>query len=326
MGDEPKSAPKNGIGMAFVAVPAGEYRRGFQNDNHDFRLAHEFSTSQIFRYEEPAHGVRLSRGFDLGVTEVTVAQFRAFVDATGYVTDAEKTGGAFGFVPDSKNYVDRFQKTPGVTWREPGFEQSDDSPVVAVSWRDAQAFCQWLTKREGQTHRLPTEAEWEYACRAGSKKWYAWGTDPEQAYDYANVADGALEAAHPKMTSFQRAVRLGADEGDGFVYTAPAGSFKANAWGFHDMQGNVWEWVQDRWADDAYKQLLKGLSRQEQREFVAQDPIFEDATDQHEYGDWRVLRGGAWTCGPATVRCSVRALAEAGDAAVYTGFRVVRER
>lgn len=110
-----------------------------------------------------------------------------------------------------------------MTWKSSGVERSEDHPIVTVSWNDAQAFCRWLSDGEGIVIRLPTETEWEYACRAGTSTWYNWGEVPNLAYLHGNVADGALEAALPNTTRFQRAVRLGAEEGDGAVFTAAVG-------------------------------------------------------------------------------------------------------
>jgi len=321
-------AKANTLGMAFVRVRAGEYKRGFDTDNkreHRFHLAHQFSNRQNFKNERPAHRVVITKPFELAASEVTVGQFKAFVKATGYVTDAEKSGGALGCFPSEKSYVDRFHKDPKIIWKSPGFPQSNDHPVVAVSWNDAQAFCQWLSKTENARYRLPTEAEWEYACRAATTAWYSWGEDPDAAYQHANVADGALEAAQPNTTRFQRAVKLGANDGDGTVFTAKVMSFKPNPWGLFDMHGNVWEWCQDRWSEDVYERFFDGVPRQQRDKLAIRDPQFEKETDQHKYGDWRVMRGGAWTCAPASVRCSIRTFAEAGDASVYTGFRVLRE-
>lgn len=313
--------------LEFVAIPAGEYLRGFDgNDGREnqFHLGHPYSNRQNFNLERPAHRVAITEAFEILKTEVTVGRFEAFVNATGYQTDAERASGAYGLFPEEEDYVDRFHVHPTFTWRTPGFEQTEDSPVVCVSWRDALAYCQWLTETRDGRYRLPTEAEWEYACRAGSSTWYSWGEDPDDAFDHANVADGALEAAHPNMTRFQRAVGLEANAGDGFVYTAPVASFEPNDWGVHDMHGNVWEWVQDRWSESVYEALLEGTPRPDWRKKVFADPVFLEETDQHEYGDWRVLRGGAWTCAPASVRTTIRTFAEASDATVYTGFRVVR--
>ena len=321
-------AADNTLGMRFVRIPAGRYLRGFDSDNRRerrFDIVHQYSNSQNVKNESPAHQTVISRPFDIGVTEVTVGRFRAFVEATGYKTDAESNGGALGCFPEERNYVDRFHKAVEITWKSPGFPQSEDHPVVAVSWNDAQKFCQWLSEKENARYRLPSEAEWEYACRAGGKSWYSWGESPDDAYVHANVADGALEAAQPNTTRYQRALRLNADEGDGVVFTAKTGHYKPNPWGLYDMHGNVWEWCQDRWEADRYKRYFDGVPRQQRKDVVVRDPLFLDKTDQHEYGDWRVMRGGAWTCAPAAVRCSIRTFAEAADAAIYTGFRVVRE-
>jgi formylglycine-generating enzyme required for sulfatase activity len=311
--------------VTFVPVPAGEFVRGFRHDERLFAKAHLYSTSQDFKPEKPAHRVVISRKYELSRTEITVGQFRKFVEATGYRTDAEKGRGALGFFPDRKNHIERFEVSPKITWRDPGFAQNDNHPVVCVSLRDAMAYCEWLSKKEDQIIRLPTEAEWEQACRAGSDGWYSWGTDPDLAYQFANVADGALEVAHPGTTSFQRAVKLREKEGDSAVYTAEVGSYRPNALGLHDLHGNVWEWCLDSYQEDRYERLLDGVPRQEREKFSVTDPRGPETTDQHQYGDWRVLRGGSWFTAPAYARCSARAYAEAGEASCYTGFRVLRE-
>lgn len=312
--------------LSFRPVPAGTYRRGFDTEDrgeHRFALQHQYSNSQNFSLETPAHLVQISRPFQITATEVTVAQFRAFVAATEYVTDAERNGGALGCFPLEKDYTNRFHKDPAITWRNPGFEQTDRHPVVAVSWNDANAYCRWLSQTIGQPCRLPTEAEWEYACKATTSTWYHWGEDPQQAIRFANVADATLEAAQPGTTRFQQAFIRGAEHSDGAVFTAPVASYEANSWGLHDMHGNVWEWCHDRWKSDLYKDLLADVERRDRREFTVTDPLFETATDQHQYGDWRVIRGGGWTCAAAAVRSSIRTFAEASDSTVYTGFRVV---
>ncbi|MCC9599857.1 formylglycine-generating enzyme family protein [Stieleria sp. JC731] len=323
-----KSDDASPLAIRFVRIPAGTFMRGFDNSDRNeqrFHLDHPYSNHQDFKFERPSHRVELTKAFEIADCEVTVGQFREFVEATGYRTDAEKNGGALGWFPDEDNYVDRFHADPAVTWQSPGFEQSDRHPVVAVSWNDAQAFCRWLSEQDGRNHRLPSEAEWEYACRSGTTTWYSFGNDPDLAYAHGNVADGALEARFPNTARYTRAVRLTAGEGDGHVFTAPVRSFKANAWGLHDLHGNVWEWCQDRWAEDAYDRYLSGISRREREQFVLKDPVFDEATDLHQYGDWRVMRGGAWTCTPAATRASIRTFAEKADSSVYTGFRIVRE-
>ena len=326
--ERPKPMSGNSLGMKLVRIPAGEYVRGFDSSNRRERLfdtAHQHSTKQNFKNETPAHRTVMTKAFEIASTEVTVGQFRQFVAATGYKTDAEKNGGALGCFPEEKDYVDRFHKDPGINWKTPGFEQTDTHPVVCVSWKDAKRFCEWLSEKESRVYRLPSEAEWEYCCRAGESSWYSWGEQPDAAYQHANVADGALEAAQPRTTQYQRAVRLGADEGDGVVFTAKTASYRANPWGLYDTHGNVWEWCEDRWSADVYEGFFDGVPRQERSKVTVRDPLFLEETDQHKYGDWRSMRGGAWTCAPAAVRSSIRTFAEASDSSVYTGFRVVRE-
>ncbi|MEM9588214.1 MAG: formylglycine-generating enzyme family protein [Planctomycetota bacterium] len=329
-GEPNPTVAKNSLGMKLVRIPAGEYVRGFQASDrveNRFHRVHAHSNRQDFRWEKPAHRVVISRSLEIAISEVTVGQFRRFTEASRYVTEAEQRGGALGFFPEQGegDYVERFRIDADVTWKSPGFPQSEQHPVVAVSWKDAQAFCRWLSATEQRVYRLPSEAEWEYACRAGGTDWYSWGTDPDAAYQHANVADGALESAYPNTTRYQRAVRPEAGSGDGSVFTSPVMSFTPNDWGLYDTSGNVWEWCQDRWTGGGYDLLFPGLRRYQKPDQTLQDPVSETKTDQHEYGDWRVIRGGAWTCAPAAVRCSIRTYAEASDATVYTGFRVVRE-
>jgi formylglycine-generating enzyme required for sulfatase activity len=164
----PQTAPKsitNSIGMELVRIEPGEFMMGSSHFAKDAEAD-----------EKPPHRVRITRPFYLGVHEVTRGQFRRFVDETGYQTDAEKDGkGGWGLNEEAK----QFEANPRYTWREAGFEQIDLHPVVNVSWNDAVAFAKWLSQKEGKTYRLPTEAEWEYACRAGTTTQYNFGDDPE---------------------------------------------------------------------------------------------------------------------------------------------------
>ena len=165
-------------------------------------------------------------------------QFGQFVAATGYKTDAEKNkNGGHGY--DGSNCV----QTPDYNWRNTGFAQTDDHPAVNVSWNDATAFCGWLSRKEGKTYRLPTEAEWEYACRAGTTTRYWFGEDPEGLADAGNVADASYKA---KFAADQ-AIRAN----DGYVFTSPVGNFRPNAWGLYDMCGNAWQLCSD-WYGGTY--------------------------------------------------------------------------
>jgi formylglycine-generating enzyme required for sulfatase activity len=196
-----------------------------------------------------------------------------------------------------------------------------------VGWKDAVAFCQWLSKKENANYRLPTEAEWEYTARAGSTTSYLGGNSASTIYPYGNVADAALEKAHPGLTLRQRIADLEEDKGDGFVYTAPVGQLKPNKWGLFDTHGNVWEWCSDKYDAEHYRELTGGHINHDDPSTLPliTDPRGPADSPNHKYGDWRVTRGGAWITGPLTSRCASKTFGEASDAFCYTGFRVVRD-
>lgn len=189
-------AIENSLGMKFVLVPAGEFLMG--SDESPDALARDYPAYQRKRLtdladEAPVHRVRITRPFYLGQHEVTVGQFRRFIEASGYVPEsiADGTGG-YGYNPAydpaTSARGDAFEgRDPKYSWRNPGFAQSDAHPVLNVTWNDAVALSQWLSKHEGHTYRLPTEAEWEYACRAGSPARYFGGNDPQSLLQWANT-------------------------------------------------------------------------------------------------------------------------------------------
>lgn len=325
--DEPP-AIENSIGMQLILMPAGEYVRGSIHGDQ-LRKNHPFSTGGTGSHDSrPAHRVKLTRPFRIASTEVTVGQFRKFVDATGYRTTAESDGrGALAFFPEEQKALERFALSSQCTWRHPGFKQTDRHPVVCVSWKDAVAFCQWLSKKEGAAYRLPTEAEWEYAARAGSTTSYIAGDSADSVYAFGNVADATLETAHPGMTKRQRIAGLGPNDGDGHVYTAPVASLKPNRAGLYDTHGNVWEWCSDKFHPRYYSELTgaTAMSSDPAQLPLVVDPRGPETTLHHRYGDWRAIRGGAWCTAPLTSRTAERSFAEASDASVYTGFRVVTE-
>jgi sulfatase modifying factor 1 len=167
---------------------------------------------------------------------------------------------------------------------------------VNVSWNDAQAFVAWLSRKEGKTYRMPAEAEWEYACRAGSTRRYSFGDDSEGLAAMGNVADGTAKEKFPDLTTI--AAR------DGFVDTAPVGRYNANAWGLYDMHGNVWEWCSDGYAADYYKQSP-----------VDDPPGFLMAS-------YRVFRGGGWRIFPPGARSAFRFSSLPGYRDYSLGFRL----
>lgn len=179
--------------------------------------------------EQPRHRVNITKPFYMGQHPVTVAQFRAFVGDTAYVTDAEKNGGAGVWV--DKDWVQKAD----ASWKNPGFKQTDSHPVTCVSWNDAVAFCAWLSKKEGKKYRLPTEAEFEYALRAGTTTPWFFGDDAKAFTNYG----------WPQKLTVQ-----------GFP-THEVGKKKPNPWGLHDMVGNAWQWCTDFYAEKAYAQHAK---------------------------------------------------------------------
>jgi len=283
----------NSIGMTLTLIPAGEFMMGSDATDPD-AYDDEFLDKAAGKKEK--HRVRIPRPFHLGVTEVTRGQFRRFVDDTGYRTKAETDGkGGYGWNEETK----KFEQNPRYTWQNPGFEQMDEHPVVNVSWNDAQALIGWLSRKEGKTYRLPTEAEWEYACRAGAATRFSFGDDPEGLAVVGNVADGTAKEKYPDWT-WAIAAR------DGYIYTAPVGRFRPNTFGLFDMHGNVWEWCSDGYSADYYK------------ETPVDDPAGAVGASD------RVIRGGCWYSRPRRLaRSASRSGSVPGDRYSNLGFRLV---
>jgi formylglycine-generating enzyme required for sulfatase activity len=289
----------NSLGMKFVLIPAGQFMMGnghsFEEEAKAFEPYENVFPADNLQREYPRHPVRITRPFYLGENHVTRGQFARFVEATGYKTDVEKSGqGGFGY--DGKV----IRQAPEYNWRNTGFPQTDDHPVVNVSWNDAIAFCDWLGRKEGVTYRLPTEAEWEYAARAGTSTRFCHGDDPEILATTANVADAAYKTKFPD----DRTIR----GSDFFVFTSPVGSFPPNGFGLYDMDGNVCDWCWD-WYDQGY---------------YAISPI--DNPQGAPSGTLRVDRGGGWSSEPYKCEVCQRFgdLPSSGFAVV--GFRVARTK
>jgi sulfatase modifying factor 1 len=308
-----------------VWVPGGEFSMGCS----DPRGA-PFGGPDPMRDARPIHRVQLD-GFWMDRTEVTNAQFAAFVDATGYVTVAERAPraedfpgappenlvpGALVFTPPEgpvslANHYAWWRYVPGANWRHPtgpasSIEGRDDSPVVQIAHDDAVAFATWAGKR------LPTEAEWEFAARGGlAGAMYPWGTEFRPGGKFmANTWQGTFP---------------GHDSGeDGHVGLAPVGRYPANAYDLHDLSGNVWEWCSDWYRHDAYATAIAGPSPQ-------RNPTGpSDSFDPLEPGERkRVLRGGSFLCSDqycARYITGTRGKGESSSGASHIGFRCVKSR
>jgi formylglycine-generating enzyme required for sulfatase activity len=204
-------------------------------------------------------------GFALGKAEITRDQYRIFIEETGY----HSRGG-------------------GCHWDSPGYRQEGTHPVVCVSWDDAKAYVLWLSNKTGETYRLPSESEWEYAARGGTTTPWPWGLETPEACRHANIDDSSHRC------------------NDGYGKTAPVGSFTPNGFGINDMIGNVWEWV-----EDCYQDSYAGAPSDGSAQVGGPCRL-------------RVIRGGSWVDGPSFVRTANRTAGAASERHAAYGFRVVR--
>ena len=268
----------NSIRMQLTLIPSGEFLMGSP--------AHEKDRQED---EGPQHRVRITQPFYMGVHEVTKGQFAAFVNARNYQTDAERDGkGGFGLNAEGK-----YEQKPEYTWKNGGFTQTDDHPVMNVTWNDAVAFGEWLSAKEGQTYRLPSEGQWEYACRAGTTTAFWFGSQN-------NGKEANVNGNYPYGTETRGPYVKG---------TSRVGSYKANAFGLHDTVGNVWEWCADVYDEQAY--VSDGGTT------IAPD-VDTGAADR------RVLRGGSWSNFATHTRSADRNWNTPDIRYNDTGFRVSR--
>jgi formylglycine-generating enzyme required for sulfatase activity len=240
--------------------------------------------------EGPQHSVTIARAFAAGKFEVTFDQFRAFVKDANHA------------VPQACSDFDPAKNAPigniGSFWF-PGFMQQGDHPAVCVSWKDAKAYVEWLSMRLARDYRLLSEAEWEYAARAGSQTRYHFGEDEKRLCEFGNVAD----IAEPSKLGARPLV----DCRDGYLRTAPVGKYAPNAFGLHDTIGNVWEWVEDCGGGDYAGAPSNGSASK----------VGACAT--------RVSRGGGWGSVALNVRSATRNLRFGPDERYhFLGFRVAR--
>jgi formylglycine-generating enzyme len=308
-------------GMAFI--PGGSFIMGGDND-------------QASKDEYPKHPVTVN-AFYMDVTEVTNAEFQKFVDATGYITTAERkpdweelkkslppntprppdsvlvpaslvfkqTGGPV----DLNDYNQWWSWVPDANWKHPegpgsNIKGKENFPVIQVSWYDAMAYCKWAGKR------LPTEAEWEFAARGGLiNNIYPWGNE------HVNIGNAKANSWEGKFPYYN-------EKKDGYVTTALVGSFAPNGYGLYDMAGNVWEWCSDWYDANYYKTFSPGKvftdPKGPEKSFDPEDP----------YSPKKVLRGGSFLCNDAY--CSgyrvARRMKSSPDTGLeHTGFRCVKD-
>lgn len=285
--------PKEFSTENMVLVPAGTFQMGREDREGWSPMANP----EIFGDELPPHEVYVD-AFYIDKYEVTNRQFQAFIDATGYITEAEKQGSSTVIVPAGQ--ADEviqgtdigFKQTAGASWRHPEGPDSSindllDYPVVHVGWKDAQAYAKWVGKR------LPTEAEWEKAARGGTVTNWFWGDQLDNAGAYANFyGEHRWEYKYPKEAL------------DGFSKTAPVGSLQPNAYGLYDMAGNVWEWVSDWY----------------QYDYFASSPS-SNPQGPKKGTDW-VVKGGGWFLCECYLRPANRESRAAGDHDSGIGFRL----
>jgi sulfatase modifying factor 1 len=260
-----------------VVVPAGSFVMGSAREE-----------------EHPAHRVTMASAFAVGRFEVTRDEYAAFVRETKLADPA----GCNVHEPP------RWPTARGLSWHDTGFPQTGRHPVVCVSWREAVAYTKWLSRKTGHAYRLLSESEWEYAARAGTTTQAYWGDDAAQACAYANGVDRSLADRFPIQAGKRDDI---VPCTDGYVFTAPAGTFRPNAFGLHDMLGNAFEWVADCSNDNYAGAPADGSARAD--------------------GDcsMRMNRGGSWTSIPTGLRSAHRGNDDAeATRVVDLGFRVAR--
>ena len=264
-----------------------------------FRMGAKEGEADSADYERPQHYVRFDRGFAMSINEVSVGEFRRFINATNRKTRAARRGYSMAYDERNGNFVRR----SGVDWQSDysGKPASDDLPVLHVSASDAQAYAQWLSAQSGQRYRLPSEAEFEYALRAGGGSRYPWGNGPPPA------KAGNLTGSGDRSSDGRHWANAFSGYVDGHWGPAPVGQFAANAYGLHDLAGNVSEWVADCW-HDGYRRAPEG-----------------GAAWVNPGCRTRVVRGGSWASSPAQSRSAWRAPADNDTTNARIGFRVVRE-
>ncbi len=273
---------------SLVVIPAGSFMMGSPTTESGRKHS-----------EGPQHRMTFSRGFALGQYEVSVSEYRDFVDSAGYKTDAERDR----FSTIYNQLSGRMMRRDNVNWTMDyeGHKADDNNPVVHVSWNDAQAYVKWLADSTDKPYRLPSEAEFEYALRGGKSTRYWWGSGSPQRVVENITGEGDITRGHRNWaTSFKGYT-------DHFWGPAPVGSFEPSPYGLFDIGGNVGEWVTDCWHDTYLRAPLDGSA-------------------------WvnpgcklRVIRGGYWASSPEQTRSAFRLAAKPDSHDARIGFRIARD-
>ena len=259
-----------------VVLPAGHFTQGAA-----------VGRGEVPSSELPRHPVTIGYLLALSTSDVTVAEFRHFVAATGRDMQGCDT------------YDGEWRVRRTASWLHPGFVQTGAHPVTCVSWQDAEAYAAWISQKSGHRYRLPSAAEWEYAAQSNAARLQTAADNRSPMCASANVADLSAARRYPGWNAF--------DCEDGFVYTSPVGSYKSNAFGLNDMLGNVFQWTEDCWHADYAGAPTDGSAR-----------TSGDCTE-HE------LRGGSWFSSPRFVSAAARNHFAADYRASSVGFRLARD-
>jgi formylglycine-generating enzyme required for sulfatase activity len=259
-----------------TVLPAGRFKQGSAGTD-----------SGSSSFDKPVHWVVIGRPFAMFTSAVTLDEFREFITAAGRDMQGCDV------------YDGEWKHRPESSWENPGFVQTGSHPVTCTSWDDAKAYAAWLSAKTGHRYRLPSASEWEYAARAGGEADHPWNSDGSGACASANVADQSAARRFPGWAVF------GCD--DGYIYTAPVGSFKASAFGLNDMLGNVFQWTEDCWHEDYKGAPIDGSART------------DGDCSEHE------LRGGSWFTTPVFVRAGYRNHFAANYRTSSVGIRLVRD-
>jgi formylglycine-generating enzyme required for sulfatase activity len=263
-----------------VVVPAGGFMMGTGQAEIDALCQEYKDWAQFFKREAPQHKVSIGKPFAVGRLTIKRGEFAAFVSETGH----DMSGGAYVWTGKE------CKADANKSWLDPGFAQDDSHPVVCVNWDDAKAYAKWLSGKTGKGYRLPSEAEWEYACRVGAQTPFWWGSSisVQQANYDGNYTFG------------------GGKKGEYRQKTLPVKSFQPNPWGLYQVHGNVWEWCEDCWNESYDGAPSDGSTR------TAGDCKI------------RILRGGSWYYDLANLRAAFRGRHNSESRISDAGFRVAR--